>query len=214
MTKQSLFSYASFLFSYLLHNFLSGHSNKRTDEYGGSLENRMRFPLEVANAVRAVWPAHKPMFVRVSATDYANSDPLSRDPGGWDVWQTIEYAKELKKIGADLIDCSSGGNLPNVTYPVAPLYQVVFADKVKHEADVETGAVGIITEPRDAEEILKSGRADLVFIAREFLRHSDWVLWAAQELGVKVKWPNQYSRAERLLRSDSGKKDMKVTSIP
>ncbi|KAG0168831.1 hypothetical protein DFQ28_004203 [Apophysomyces sp. BC1034] len=201
---------------YLIHSFLSGNSNKRTDEYGGSFENRFRFPLEVARAVRAFWPSHKPLFFRVSATDYRNYEPLGGDPDGWDVHQTITLAKELKQIGVDLIDCSSGGNLPNVKYPVAPLYQVPFAKAVKHEAGIDTGAVGIITEPSDAERILQESQADLVFIAREFLRDSSWVLLAGQELGVDIKWPNQYGRAKRVLRSDPGQKECKVAhrSIP
>ncbi|KAF7724830.1 hypothetical protein EC973_000715 [Apophysomyces ossiformis] len=199
---------------YLIHSFLSGNSNKRTDEYGGSVENRLRFALEIARAVRAVWPSHKPLFFRVSATDYRNYEPLGGDPEGWDVNQTIALAKELKQIGVDLIDCSSGGNLPNVKYPVKPLYQVPFAAAVKREADIDTGAVGIITEPKDAELILKDSQADLIFIAREFLRDSSWVLLAGQELGVDIKWPNQYSRAKRVLRSDPGQKEAKVTTIP
>ncbi|KAI9497515.1 hypothetical protein BDB00DRAFT_804882, partial [Zychaea mexicana] len=202
---------------YLLHNFLSGHSNRRTDEYGGSLENRMRFPLEVAKAVRAVWPDHKPLFVRVSATDYGNPDPLGHDPEGWDVWQTSMYAKKLKEIGVDLVDCSSGGNLPNIDYHAGPLYQVKFAETIKKEARINTASVGIITEPTDAEQVLQYNQADLVFIGREFLRDSSWVLMAAQALGVKVKWPNQYDRAERTLRGVNQKsacKDSTDSSIP
>lgn len=175
----------------------------------------MRFPLEVARAVRDVWPKDKPLFVRLSGTDYKNEDPLGHDPDGWDVWQAVEYAKELKKIGVDLIDCSSGGNLPNVKYPVGPLYQVCFAETIKKEAQIDVAAVGLITQPHEAEDILKKGQADLVFIAREFLRDSAWVLMAAQQLGVKVKWPNQYDRAERTLRPFTpGKKEEKATSVP
>ncbi|KAI9255733.1 hypothetical protein BDA99DRAFT_441927 [Phascolomyces articulosus] len=185
---------------YLLHNFLSGHSNKRTDQYGGSLENRMRFPLEVAKAVRSVWPYHKPLFCRLSATDYGNPDILGHDENGWDVWQASEYAKKLKEIGIDLIDCSSGGNLPNIDYHVKPLYQVKFAEIIRKEAEIDTATVGIITEPRDAEKILQDNQADLVLIGREFLRDSAWVLLAAQVLGVNVQWPNQYGRSKRALR--------------
>ncbi|KAI8149520.1 hypothetical protein BJV82DRAFT_573839 [Fennellomyces sp. T-0311] len=200
---------------YLLHNFLSGNSNKRTDQYGGSLENRMRFPLEVAKAVRAVWPDHKPLFVRVSSTDYASDDPLGKDPDGWDVWQTAEYAKALKGLGVDLIDCSSGGNLPNIKYPAGPLYQVKFAETIRREAQIPTASVGIITEPTDAEKVLQTGQSDLVFIAREFLRDSAWVLLAAQQLNVKVRWPNQYAKAERALRgSDVSTNSAPFTSVP
>ncbi|KAG2226194.1 hypothetical protein INT45_003339 [Circinella minor] len=185
---------------YLLHNFLSGHSNKRTDEYGGSLENRLRFPLEVAKAVRGVWPDHKPLFVRLSATDYGNPDIMGHDENGWDIWQAVEYSKKLKEIGVDLIDCSSGGNLPNINYHPKPLYQVPFSETIKKEAKIDTASVGIITEPEDAEKLLQNKQADLVLIAREFLRDSAWVLLAAQVLGVNVQWPNQYDRSKRTLR--------------
>ncbi|KAI7876464.1 FMN-linked oxidoreductase [Lichtheimia hyalospora FSU 10163] len=198
---------------YLLHSFLSGNSNKRTDEYGGSLENRMRFPLQVVKAVREAWPEDKPVFVRVSATDYNNPDPVGHDPDGWDVWQTIEFAKGLQAIGVDLVDCSSGGNLPNIQYPVGPLYQVVLSDTVRKNIDMDTGAVGIITEPKDAEDILQKGKGDLIFIAREFLRDSAWVLLAAQELNVDVQWPNQYDRAKRALRCSPPKKEP-TKSVP
>ena len=161
----------------------------------------MRFPLEVTKAVRAAWPDHKPLFVRISSTDYATSDPLGKDPEGWDVWQTVEFAKALKGLGVDLIDCSSGGNLSNIQYNPHPLYQVPFAEIVRREADIATASVGIITEPKEAEKILQAGQSDLVFLAREFLRDSSWVLMAAQQLGVKVNWPNQYARSERTLRS-------------
>lgn len=198
---------------YLLHNFLSGNSNKRTDEYGGSLENRMRFPLQVVKAVRNAWPEDKPMFVRVSATDYKNPDPLGHDPDGWDVWQTVEFAKAVKELGVDLVDCSSGGNLPNIQYPVGPLYQVSLAETVKKNAGIDTASVGIITEPKEAEDILQRNKADMIFIAREFLRDSAWVLLAAQELHVEVQWPNQYDRAKRALRSILPKKES-TTSVP
>lgn len=197
-----------------MHNFLSGNSNKRTDEYGGSLENRLRFPLEVVRAVRKVWPDELPLFVRVSASDYAHNEALGKDPDGWDIYQTIEYAKQLKAIGVDLIDCSSGGNLSGVQYNAGPLYQVPFSERIKKEADIDTGAVGIITEPIDAEHVLEEGKADLVFIARELLRDSAWVLMAAQVLGVDVKWPNQYERSARTLRKNPGKKEEKATPLP
>ncbi|KAI9468998.1 MAG: hypothetical protein EXX96DRAFT_532758 [Benjaminiella poitrasii] len=182
---------------YLLHNFLSANSNKRTDQYGGSLENRLRFPLEVVQAVRTVWPEHKPLWVRFSGTDFKTPDVLGRDETGWDIYQAIEYAKALKKIGVDVIDVSAGGNIPVENYPVGPLYQVPLAEAVKREAGIATGAVGIITEPKDAEAILKEGKADYVLLGREYLRSTNWVYRAAQELGVPVQWPNQYARANR-----------------
>lgn len=135
----------------------------------------MRFPLQVVKAVRNAWPEDKPMFVRVSATDYKNPDPLGHDPDGWDVWQTVEFAKAVKELGVDLVDCSSGGNLPNIQYPVGPLYQVSLAETVKKYADIDTASVGIITEPKEAEDILQRNKADMIFIAREFLRDSAWV---------------------------------------
>ncbi|KAI8149514.1 hypothetical protein BJV82DRAFT_662811 [Fennellomyces sp. T-0311] len=181
---------------YLLHNFLSGNSNKRTDEYGGSLENRMRFPLEVAKAVRAVWPEHKPLWLRFSSTDFKEPDQLAHDPEGWDVYQAIEYAKKLKAIGIDVIDCSSGANISGVRYPVAPHFQVPFAEAVRREADIPTGAVGLITDPVEAEKVLQEEKADYILLAREFLRDSGWALRAARELNIQVKWPNQYERAD------------------
>lgn len=135
----------------------------------------MRFPLQVVKAVRNAWPEDKPMFVRVSATDYKNPDPLGHDPDGWDVWQTVEFAKAVKELGVDLVDCSSGGNLPNIQYPVGPLYQVSLAETVKKNAGIDTASVGIITEPKEAEDILQRNKADMIFIAREFLRDSAWV---------------------------------------
>lgn len=183
--------------SYLLHNFLSGNSNKRTDQYGGSLENRLRFPLEVAKAVRAVWPQEKPLWVRFSATDFKNPETLGHDENGWDVYQSIEYAKALKEIGVDVIDVSSGGNLPDVTYPVARHYQVPLSNAVKHGANIATGAVGIITEPKAAEEILQKDEADYILVGREQMRNSAWTQRAAIELGVDIKWANQYEGAKR-----------------
>lgn len=180
-----------------MHNFLSGNSNKRTDEYGGSLENRLRFPLEVARAVREAWPQEKPLWVRFSSTDYKTPDSFAEDPEGWDIYQAIEYAKELKKIGVDVIDCSSGANLSGVKYPVAPHFQVPFAEKVRKDADIPTGAVGLITEPKEAEKALQENQADYILLARELLRDSSWVLRAARELKVPVKWPNQYERADQ-----------------
>lgn len=199
---------------FLLHSFLSGNSNKRTDIYGGSLENRLRFPLAVAKGIRDVWPAHKPLWVRLSASDHKNSDggiAGGVDEDGWDVTQASVYARELKKIGVDVIDVSSGGSLTNVDYQVGPLYQVPLSEYIKKEADVATGTVGIITEPKDAEEILQKGQADYILVAREFLRNSGWVNRASKELGVQIKWPKQYVRADReryfrsIANSDSSK---------
>jgi 2,4-dienoyl-CoA reductase-like NADH-dependent reductase (Old Yellow Enzyme family) len=171
---------------YLMHEFLSPLSNHRTDNYGGSLENRMRFPLEVAKAIRQAWPEELPLIVRISATDWVEN--------GWDLEQSIHFAKELKKIGVDLIDCSSGGNVPKAKIPVGPGYQVPLAEGVRAGAEIATGAVGMITDPHNAEEILQSGKADLILMAREMLRDPYWPLHAAKKLGVDVTWPAQYGR--------------------
>lgn len=176
-----------FAHGYLLHEFLSPLSNRRTDEYGGSLENRMRFPLMIAKSVREIWPAEKPVFVRISATDWTE--------GGWDLPQSIEFAKKLKEIGIDLIDCSSGAIIPHVKIPAAPGYQVPFAEAISKEAGILTGAVGMITDPQQAEEIISSGKADAVIIARELLRNPYWPLHAAAKLGSEIPWPKQYERA-------------------
>jgi 2,4-dienoyl-CoA reductase-like NADH-dependent reductase (Old Yellow Enzyme family) len=172
---------------YLCHQFLSPLSNKRTDEFGGSLENRMRFPLQIAKAVRETVPQHLPVFVRISATDWTE--------GGWDLEQSIEFCKELKKLGIDLIDVSSGGNVPHAKIPVGPNYQVPFAAAIRQRAQIATAAVGMITEAKQAEEILQKGEADAVFLAREFLRDPYFALHAARELGEKVNAPKQYGRA-------------------
>jgi len=174
---------------YLLHEFLSPITNHRTDQYGGSLENRMRFALDVARAVRAAWPADKPLFARISASDWIE--------GGWNVTQSVELARQLKAIGVDLIDCSSGGIAPDAKIEVKPGYQVPFAEKVKAQAGVPTGAVGLITGAAQAEEILAGGKADLVFLARALLDDPHWALHAARELGVEVEWVNQYNMAKR-----------------
>lgn len=174
---------------YLVHEFLSPLTNKRTDGYGGSLENRMRFALEIARAVRATWPARKPLFARISASDWVE--------GGWNVTQSVELARQLKAIGVDLIDCSSGGIVPNAKIEVKPGYQVPFAEKVRAQAGMPTGAVGLITEARQAEEILTEEKADLIFLARALLNDPHWALHAARELGVDVEWPRQYGRAKR-----------------
>jgi 2,4-dienoyl-CoA reductase-like NADH-dependent reductase (Old Yellow Enzyme family) len=172
---------------YLLHQFLSPLSNKREDEYGGSLENRMRFPLMVAQAVREVMPERFPLFVRISATDWKED--------GWDLEQSIILCEELKKLGTDLIDVSSGGSVPKVKIPVAPLYQVPFAEEIKKRVDIRTGAVGLITEAKEAEEIITSHKADVVLLARELLRDPYWPIKAAIELGADAPIPNQYLRA-------------------
>jgi 2,4-dienoyl-CoA reductase-like NADH-dependent reductase (Old Yellow Enzyme family) len=174
---------------YLLHQFLSPLSNKRTDKYGGSFENRTRFPLEVARVVRETWPDKLPLFVRISVTDWAD--------GGWDLEQSIQLAKSLKEIGIDLMDCSSGGLITGVKIPVAPGYQTGFAAEIRRQVNIKTAAVGLITEPHQAEHILTTGQADAVFLAREMLRDPYWPLKAARELGDDVEWPPQYQRAKR-----------------
>ena len=174
---------------YLLHEFLSPLSNHRMDEYGGSLENRMRLPLRVMREVRQAWPAHLPLFVRISATDWTD--------GGWDLPQSIELSKSLKELGADLIDCSSGGNVPAAKIPVGPGYQVPFAEAIRREVKIPTGAVGMITDAQEAERIIAGGKADVVLLARQLLRDPYWPLHAAKELGVDIQWPEQYARAKR-----------------
>jgi len=173
---------------YLLHQFLSPLSNRRDDGYGGALDGRMRFPLAVARAVREAFPADLPVLVRISATDWVE--------GGWDLPQSVELARRLKALGVDLIDCSSGGNVPGATIPLGPGYQVPFAAAVRRDARIPTGAVGLITEPRQAEAILAEGSADAVLLARQLLREPYWPLRAARELGVELDWPVQYRRAK------------------
>jgi 2,4-dienoyl-CoA reductase-like NADH-dependent reductase (Old Yellow Enzyme family) len=172
---------------YLLHEFLSPLSNRRTDEYGGSFENRTRIVRETVAAVRAEWPAELPLFVRVSATDWAE--------GGWDVEQSVALARELAAHGVDLIDCSSGGLVPGARIPVGPGYQVGFAERVRREAGIATAAVGLIQDAAQAEQILNAEAADLVLLARQLLRDPYWPLHAARELGVPITWPAQYQRA-------------------
>ncbi len=172
---------------YLLHEFLSPLSNHRTDEYGGSFENRIRALLEVVAAVRSEWPEDRPLFVRISATDWAD--------GGWDADQSVALAKILKDRGVDLIDCSSGGLAQNAKIPIGPGYQVPFAERVRKEAGILTGAVGMITEPEQADAIIRSEQADIVLLAREMLRDPYWPLHAAQTLGRNTGWPVQYLRA-------------------
>jgi len=175
---------------YLLHQFLSPIANQRTDEYGGSFDNRVRLVREVVRAVREVWPANLPLFVRVSATDWAEGEQR-----GWNVDDTVALARLLKVDGADLIDTSSGGTLARPNIPLSPGYQVPFAERIRHEAGMPTGAVGLITEAGQADEIIRSGKADIVLLGREMLRDPYWPLHAAQALGHSAAWPNQYLRA-------------------
>jgi NADPH2 dehydrogenase len=173
---------------YLLHQFLSPISNQRTDQYGGSLQNRMRFPLEVFDAVRAAFPHDKPVGLRVSSTDWVE--------GGWDLAQTIEFAQELKKHGVDWIDASSGGVSPLQKIPLGPGYQVPFAQAIREATGLTTIAVGLITEPKQAEEIIASGKADMVALARAMLYDPRWGWHAAAELGGEVFAPPQYWRSQ------------------
>jgi 2,4-dienoyl-CoA reductase-like NADH-dependent reductase (Old Yellow Enzyme family) len=174
---------------YLVHEFLSPLANHRTDHYGGSWKNRVRILVEIVEAIRTRWPDHKPLFVRLSVTDWS--------PGGWDVEDSIHLARELAPRGVDVIDCSSGGLLPNQQIPTEPGYQVPFAERIRREAPVMTMAVGLITTPEQAEEIIENGRADLVAMAREFLRNPYFPLYAARRLGnvEAAPWPPQYLRA-------------------
>jgi len=172
---------------YLIHEFLSPLSNQRDDAYGGSFENRTRLCREIVTAVRSSWPSGAPLFVRISATDWVN--------GGWDIQQSVELARLLRELGADLIDCSSGGSVPYADIPIAPGYQTPFAQRIRQEAEIMTGAVGLITSPVQAEHIIATGQADAVIIAREFLRDPYWPLRASGELGHSISWPVQYLRA-------------------
>jgi 2,4-dienoyl-CoA reductase-like NADH-dependent reductase (Old Yellow Enzyme family) len=173
---------------YLLHEFLSPLANQRTDDYGGSLENRLRFPLRVARAVREEWPAELPYFVRISAKDWVAD--------GWDLDQSIFLARRLKEIGVDLIDCSSGFVVPNERIPFGPGFQVPFAARIRAETEIATGSVGFITDPAQAEQIVATGQADVVLLARQMLRDPYWPLHAAKALRVEPAWPNQYLRAK------------------
>jgi 2,4-dienoyl-CoA reductase-like NADH-dependent reductase (Old Yellow Enzyme family) len=174
---------------YLIHEFLSPLSNQRTDAYGGLFANRTRILREIVAAVRGSWPERAPLFVRISATDWID--------GGWDIEQSVELARQLKELGADLIDCSSGGNAPGAEIPVGPGYQTPFAEQIRREGNILTGAVGMITSPIQAEHILATGQADAVIIARELLRDPYWPLRAARELGQPTSWPVQYLKAAR-----------------
>jgi 2,4-dienoyl-CoA reductase-like NADH-dependent reductase (Old Yellow Enzyme family) len=174
---------------YLLHSFYSPLSNKRTDQWGGSFDNRIRLLLEVISAVQEVWPKELPLFVRISATDWEEK--------GWTGEDSVQLALRLKEAGVDVVDCSTGGNTPAAKIPAGPLYQVNFAEQVKRGAGIKTGAVGIITKPEQAEAIVQNGQADLIIMAREMLRDPYFPLHAAKELGVDVEWPDQYKRAKR-----------------
>ena len=178
-----------FAHGYLVHEFCSPISNQRTDKYGGSLENRCRLAIEITKSVREVIPDGTPLFVRISSTDWVE--------GGWDIDQSVQLTKWLKDVGVDLIDCSSGGNVPNAKIPASPGYQIPFAEKIKNEVGILTGGVGLITTAEQAEEIISSGRADIVLLAREMLRDPYWALHSAKKLNVDLTdWPNQYLRAK------------------
>ena len=172
---------------YLIHEFLSPLVNTRTDEYGGSFDNRARLCLEAVDAVRRVWPEQLPVFVRISSTDWKD--------GGWDIEQSVELARRLRDRGVDLVDCSSGGAVADAKIPAGPGYQVPFAERIRRDAGVPTGAVGLITEAAQADGIVRSGQADCVLLGREMLRDPYWPLHAAQQIGHLAPWPTQYLRA-------------------
>jgi 2,4-dienoyl-CoA reductase-like NADH-dependent reductase (Old Yellow Enzyme family) len=172
---------------YLIHEFLSPFSNRRVDAYGGSFENRTRFLRECVAAVRRSLPEHCPLFVRISATDWVE--------GGWDIDQSVELGRLLLALGVDVIDCSSGGNVEKAEIPIGPGYQTPFAERIRREANIATAAVGMITAPAQADQIIRNDQADLVLLAREMLRDPYWPLHAAQELGRSAPWPRQYLRA-------------------
>lgn len=173
---------------YLVNEFLSPHSNHRTDAYGGSYENRVRFPLEVVDAIREVWPADKPVFFRVSATDWLPE-------GGWTPDDTVRLARDLHAHGVDLLDVSTGGNAAGVSIPTGPGYQVPFAARVKAETPLPVGAVGLITDAGQAGKVLENGEADVVLLGRELLRNPSWARQAARELGAEIRVPDQYHRS-------------------
>jgi len=172
---------------YLLNEFMSPLGNQRTDRYGGSFENRVRLTRDVVAAVREVWPERLPLFVRISASDWAE--------GGWDVDDSVRLATLLRDDGVDLIDCSSGGLVPNAKIEIGPGYQVGFAERVRRDGGIPTAAVGLITDPEQADDIIRAGQADLVLLARELLRQPRWPLLAAHRLGARGDWPKQYERA-------------------
>ncbi len=174
---------------YLIHEFLSPLSNNRTDQYGGSFVNRIRFLLEVTEEIRTVWPTEYPLFVRISASDWTE--------GGWSIDDSVKLTGILERKGVDLIDCSSGGNIEGARIPVGPGYQVTFSERIRKEAGIKTGTVGMITEAFQAETILSTGQADLILMAREMLRDPYFPLRAARELGyTNMEWPVQYQRAK------------------
>jgi 2,4-dienoyl-CoA reductase-like NADH-dependent reductase (Old Yellow Enzyme family) len=174
---------------YLINEFLSPLTNQRNDKYGGSFENRIRFLLEIIVAIKKVWPENYPLFLRISSSDWVE--------GGWTIDDSVALANVVKNEGIDLIDCSSGGIIPNATIPAAPGYQVPFAEAIKSKSGISTGAVGIIVTPQQAEEVIATGKADMVFLAREMLRDPNFPLRAAYELGYDATWPVQYERARR-----------------
>jgi 2,4-dienoyl-CoA reductase-like NADH-dependent reductase (Old Yellow Enzyme family) len=173
---------------YLLHEFLSPLSNNRTDAYGGSFENRTRLLLEVVDALKGIWPERYPLFVRISATDWVD--------GGWNIEESIVLSQLLKQRGVDLVDCSSGGMVPHAKVPVGPGYQVSFAERIKKETGILTGAVGMITDAQQAEDILQQQQADVIIMARELLRDPYFPLHAAKTLSAEIAWPSQYERAK------------------
>ena len=177
-----------FAHGYLIHEFLSPLSNRRKDEYGGSLENRCRLAIEITKSVRSAISDDVPLFVRISSSDWVKE--------GWDIAQSVQLARWLKDAGVDLIDCSSGGNIADARIPAGPGYQVPFAQRIKNEAGILTGAVGFVTSPEQAENILRTEQSDIVLLAREMLRNPYWPLHAAKILNVDLKWPAQYSRAK------------------
>ncbi len=177
-----------FAHGYLVHEFLSPLANQRTDSYGGSFENRVRLARAVARAVRKEWTEELPLFARFSCTDWL--------PGGWDVPQSVELARLLKTDGVDLVDCSSGGVVGGVTVPIGPGYQTVFAETLRREASIATGAVGLITSAQQADHVLRTGQSDLVVMGRQLLRDPYWPLRAAAELKAEIAWPKQYLRAK------------------
>ncbi len=174
---------------YLLHEFLSPLSNRRTDAYGGSLENRSRLLREVIGAIRRVWPDELPLFVRISATDWV--------PEGWDIDESVELCRGLAALGVDLVDVSSGGTSPAAAVPAGPGYQCAFAGRIRRESGIRTGAVGLITSPEQADHVIRTGQADLVLLGRELLRDPYFALRAARALGGEGAWPRQYLRAAR-----------------
>jgi len=174
---------------YLLHSFLSPISNRRSDDYGGPFQNRIRFLLQTVACVRETWPERYPLFVRISASDW--------EERGWTLEESVELARRLKELAVDLVDCSSGGIVAKPKIPVGPGYQVPFAERIRREAGIRTAAVGMITSPTQADTVVRSGQADAVLLARELLRDPYFPLHAAQELGQEIAWPNQYLRAKR-----------------